>query len=328
MVVVGRFMDEYSLEAHFRRALDALGVTNTPVKTIPCYANRFLCLARAEPLFRANSEASIIREIHETAHGREDVLLIIKAPSLFRSQRAVERVLTAWKGRAVLIAPDGLASFADRSALTAWKEGAGLIGTYDLVAERQQFPELRSALFSSPFGYDPSLHWLQLGSHSQSQENVAFVGTWDEARERWVRTISYQVPTHVWGGYWNRARNIGHAKLISPRNCYGLEAAMAISTSLAALNIPRPQNLTRGNMRTYELAASGGVGLTLGTSDAPTFYPPPLSVLEPCGVPDAIEYLQALGTRGRRALAAQAQADVAPYTYSARVADVLRAALS
>jgi hypothetical protein len=120
--------------------------------------------------------------------------------------------------------------------------------------------------------YDEELHFPATDRDPGLSQTITLVGTYD-ARRAAVMTSIADLPVRIYGNGWNR---------IPPRSplrdkvrpvALGDDLRRAITSSLACLNILRPQNMDAHNMRTFEVPAMGGVMLTHRSADQEAFFP-------------------------------------------------------
>jgi hypothetical protein len=113
-----------------------------------------------------------------------------------------------------------------------------------------------------PFGYDD--RWFPLTDPATPRAGVAFVGTWDARRERYLRALE-GLPTKIVGNGWEGARGVRAVSAI-----HGANAGLLLQKAAIGVNIFRPHNAGAHNMRTREVAACGALQLTEpGTDGTP-----------------------------------------------------------
>lgn len=113
-----------------------------------------------------------------------------------------------------------------------------------------------------PFGYDD--HWFPLTDPATPRAGVAFVGTWNPRRERYLRALE-GLPMIIVGNGWEAATGLTTAPAT-----YGAHAGLVLQRAAIGINILHPHNAGAHNMRTREVAASGAMQLTdPGTDGTP-----------------------------------------------------------
>lgn len=127
-----------------------------------------------------------------------------------------------------------------------------------------------------PFGFDPLLHYPVDLSETERRlygNDIAFVGSWDKERERWLKEIA-TFDLGIWGeGYWKT-----HCKDKSIRNkwremaVYGENMSKVLNASKVSLNILREQNKENHNMRTFEAPACGAFVLAERSKEEKYFF--------------------------------------------------------
>lgn len=123
-----------------------------------------------------------------------------------------------------------------------------------------------------PFGFDEVMHRPSTLAKPGSRNQVAFIGSWDSEREKWVAAIR-RVDVQVFGWAWERSSTSHSRIVINERTIYEEELASITSESIGALNLLRPQNAGSHNMRTFEVPAMNGLLLTQRSSEQQQFFP-------------------------------------------------------
>lgn len=189
-----------------------------------------------------------------------------------------------------------------------------------------------------PFGYDPLLHYpVQVSTEEQNHfgSGVAFVGSWDEERERWLKELltndhddnknkSYDFK--IWGAGWEKASK----KL---QSCWtkdvviGENFSRVCSSSKIVLNILRAQNGSAHNMRTFEVPACGGFLLSTASDEQKVFFAEDKEMVffeTHQELREKIDYYLAHEEeRAQIATAAYARLQEEPYSYRDRVLQIL-----
>ena len=125
-----------------------------------------------------------------------------------------------------------------------------------------------------PFAADPELHALSPGSNkSENASKISFIGNWDEEREKWLASIERLDSLKLYGINWERKlRSPKLKRCIANRSLLGGEFSSAVNASQINLNILRLQNKNSCNMRTFEIAISGGFQLHEYSEEAADFF--------------------------------------------------------
>ena len=130
------------------------------------------------------------------------------------------------------------------------------------------------------FAADPTLHRPIVPTsvdRSTHGSDVAFIGNWDERRERWLAAFDGAgLDLAIWGSdYW--ARRCANPFLRSRwrgRAVVGDEFSRVVATTSACVNVLRDQNADAHNMRTFEVPASAGVLLAEWSEDQASHFAP------------------------------------------------------
>lgn len=153
------------------------------------------------------------------------------------------------------------------------------IPLYDVYATwgRHLIPHLERAgaknVIYLPFAYDADTHFPSERLDSNLANQITFVGTWDRQREQVLSAVA-DLPIKVFGNFWDRVdRRSPLRDKVYPSNLYGADLRRVISSSLASINILRPQNLNSHNMRTFETPAMRGLMITSASQEQNAFFP-------------------------------------------------------
>lgn len=123
------------------------------------------------------------------------------------------------------------------------------------------------------FGYDPKLHYPAVVTEKEKSfygSDVAFVGSWDEEREKWLTGI-LDYDLKIWGNAWQKADKKLQEKW-QRKEMTGEEFSKVCNASKIILNFIRKQNGSAHNMRTFETPACGGFVLATGTEEQKEFF--------------------------------------------------------
>jgi spore maturation protein CgeB len=153
------------------------------------------------------------------------------------------------------------------------------IRLYDLYAtwSRRLIKALKRAgclhVLYLPFGYDPRLHYPTDQLRGDLKDTITFVGAWDKEREQ-VLSYLADMPLKVFGFGWDRVgpRSPLQGK-VSAHNIYEEELRQVVTSSMASINILRPQNEGSHNMRTFEIPAMRGLMITDYSEEQEEFFP-------------------------------------------------------
>jgi len=127
-----------------------------------------------------------------------------------------------------------------------------------------------------PFAYDPAFHYpveVSSGDRKIFGSDIAFVGNWDQERERWLSGLKgYNLA--IWGeDYWKTRCRDAFLRLSWKHGvAYGDEWSKVCLTSNINLNILRLQNKKGHNTRTFEIPACGGFMLHERSDEALGFF--------------------------------------------------------
>jgi hypothetical protein len=320
-VIVGNTKFEYSLEIFLLRAAKRLGYEAIG---LPLHGGRIMLTPKVPDGARRRlwrrPLAVLCRELEKVPSTPDDILLLVRCAPLLNDIDHLNRLLESWVGRVVLVAPDRLSTFCGPMALRVLIESGATISTYDTQAELAEHGEwLSPRLLGYDFGYDVEAHWHPVEDAAQTIDEIVFVGTWDIEREGLVSDLGRHYPVAVYGAYWNRSRKHPGVRVVSGHGLFGQSQAAVITKYAVTLNIPRAQNLRKGNMRTFEIPAQGGFqanaygakilrnGIWAGEAEDLTQQ---IDVWLTAPRPKRLEALRA------------AQAEVRPYSYETRLRDL------
>jgi spore maturation protein CgeB len=126
------------------------------------------------------------------------------------------------------------------------------------------------------FASDPELHnplGLSDDDVKMYGSDIAFVGNWDDERERWLSYLEgYDLA--IWGAnYWkNRCRNKFLRRSWRGREALAEEMVKVCLASKINLNILRLQNKGSHNMRTFEVPSCGGFMLHEASEEVGNYF--------------------------------------------------------
>lgn len=124
-----------------------------------------------------------------------------------------------------------------------------------------------------PFGYDPAMHFPAPELDPALSRTVTFVGSYDRQRAEVLEVIA-DLEVSIYGNAWEDlpASSKLRGKVISAA-IYGAPLRQVVTSSLASINILRPQNVGSHNMRTFEVPAMGGLMLTSYSEEQQAVFP-------------------------------------------------------
>jgi spore maturation protein CgeB len=120
-----------------------------------------------------------------------------------------------------------------------------------------------------PFAYDPDLYQpraLSREERAQWGNALAFVGTWERAREERLNAVA-DFDLGIWGNHWSRLAPGSTLRRLWRGEAHGEKLSRIYSASSIALNFVREQNGPAHNMRTFEAPACGILMLTSRTKE-------------------------------------------------------------
>ena len=143
--------------------------------------------------------------------------------------------------------------------------------TYDRLIKKRLEKEYQVKTELIPFGFDiPEKVFLD----SQREEEilkVCFLGNPDEERREFLNNLAASgIELDVYGNNWN---SLKLHKNISPKGpVYGDEFWKVLRKYRVQLNLMRIHNTNSHNMRTFDIAGVGGIGLYPATDDHKEFF--------------------------------------------------------
>lgn len=143
--------------------------------------------------------------------------------------------------------------------------------TYDKGIQQEIESNYRITTRILPFGYNLPEQWY-LDATAQEEINVvSFVGNPDVDRANFIRKAANSgIEIYVFGYNWHRYINHPNVKIHPVLE--GYEFWMVLRRFRIQLNLMRNHNLRSHNMRTFEVAAIGGIQLAPDTLDHRTFF--------------------------------------------------------
>ena len=176
-----------------------------------------------------------------------------------------------------------------------------------------------------PFAAAPEVHYPDSQRDPELRDKLTFVGSHDAQRASTLSALA-GLPLAIYGNAWEdlprRSPLRAHVRSAA---VHGAGLRRVVSSSLASINILRPQNVGSHNMRTFEVPAMGGLLLTTRSQEQQGFFPDQEASLM-YGSPDELRSLAERLLRGEYdvpALKANALARAATHTYHARALTLL-----
>ena len=228
------------------------------------------------------------RLVLELARLEPDLVLFLKCDDLHRTTyRALRRVLPGvplvvyhpddpWN-RGSARAPGPAHT---RALMQLGVVDAAFLWSRDLTAKAAREAGAKR-VFYLPFSCDPTLHPHLTDITDDERQAfgapVAFIGNWDEERERWLGPLADAgLGLAVWGtSYWQtRCKHPGLQNAYRGRPLVGREQAVAALSSDVLVNVLRRQNKGACNMRTFEIPCIGAFMLHERSDEAAAFFPP------------------------------------------------------
>lgn len=146
-----------------------------------------------------------------------------------------------------------------------------LHATYDRKIAQQLREKYRVATAWIPFGFDVPDELLHECEQEEEVVKVCFLGNPDQARADFLNQLSAAgIGIDVYGNNWNRFKL--HENIIDKGPVYGPAFWRVLRKYRVQLNFMRPHNPDSHNMRTFEVAGVGGIGLFPATADHKTFF--------------------------------------------------------
>lgn len=176
------------------------------------------------------------------------------------------------------------------------------------------------------FGHD-SVHFPTVQLDSSLAGTITFVGSYDPRRARTLEAL-HGYDLRIYGTAWGRLpRSSSLRRKVVSDAIFGADLRRVITSSLASINILRPQNAGSHNMRTFEVPAMGGVMLTSRSEEQQQFFPDghaSLMYSSPTELRAKVERLVS-GEVDVQAIRQQALARSVGHSYTDRAREVLAA---
>lgn len=135
----------------------------------------------------------------------------------------------------------------------------------------QKFRDMNINAGYIPFGFDISPELFAECAREPEVLKLCFVGNPDKARANLLNQLAAAgLPVDVYGTTWDRFQLHENIKLCGP--VYGSDFWKVLRKYRVQLNFMRPHNPNSHNMRTFEVAGIGGIGLFPRTPDHETFF--------------------------------------------------------
>ena len=123
------------------------------------------------------------------------------------------------------------------------------------------------AVCAIPFGYVESTMYIADNVAAGESGRFLMYGAWDPDRQALVGRLG-DFPLDVHGNGWIGSRQkCGPIHTIGGKNLYGQELRSKVRAAIGVINPLRHQNRMSHNMRTYEVAAMGGLQLAPATEE-------------------------------------------------------------
>jgi spore maturation protein CgeB len=143
--------------------------------------------------------------------------------------------------------------------------------TYDKSIREKMEKQYGRPAACIPFGYDiPD----ELLAECESEEEIlkaCFLGNPDQPRSEFLNSLAAGgITIDVYGSNWNRHKL--HPNISDRGPVYGRDFWKVLRKYRVQLNFMRPHNPNSHNMRTFEVAGVGGIGLFPATEDHKAFF--------------------------------------------------------
>jgi spore maturation protein CgeB len=143
--------------------------------------------------------------------------------------------------------------------------------TYDKKIAEELSKRYQVKTACVPFGFDVSDELLHACEREQEIIKVCFLGNPDQARADFLNQLAEAgINIDVYGSNWNRFKL--HENISDKGPVYGQAFWKVLRKYRLQLNFMRPHNPDSHNMRTFEVAGIGGIGLFPATTDHKAFF--------------------------------------------------------
>lgn len=143
--------------------------------------------------------------------------------------------------------------------------------TYDWEIKDKLEKQYNKRVGYVPFGFDISDELLQQCMQQQEIIKACFLGNPDTKRSDFLNEVAEGgIPIDIFGSTWNRFKL--HENITVHGPVYGDDFWKVLRRYRVQLNFMRPHNPNSHNMRTFEVAGVGGIGLFPATRDHQIFF--------------------------------------------------------
>ncbi len=142
--------------------------------------------------------------------------------------------------------------------------------TYDRKIRETMLEKVSVPCFMLPFGFELSETLYNSCIQQEEVLSCCFLGNPDKNRASFVEAIAERSPIHVYGHGWADFTSHKNVQVHSP--VYGDDFWKTLYRYRVQLNIMRPHNPASHNMRSFEIAGVGGIGLYPDTIDHREYF--------------------------------------------------------
>lgn len=267
---------EAALEQYYRKYLKEAGISNELFAAQGIFYKYYNASVINKVLFKLGL-SSVFKKINRqllsaVAEYKPDVILAFKAmeisPDTWKQFKARGIKLVNYN-------PDNPLLFSGPGSgnknITASIPLFDLHVTYDSNIQRKLQTEHHVNAACVPFGFDVSDELLRACEEEQEILKVCFLGNPDKARADFLNQLaSAGINIDVYGSNWNRFKL--HENISDRGAVYGQAFWKVLRKYRVQLNFMRPHNPDSHNMRTFEVAGIGGIGLFPATADHKKFF--------------------------------------------------------
>lgn len=267
---------EAALEQYYRRYLSEAGVNNELFAAQGIFYKYYNASVKNKVLFKLGL-SSIFKKINRqllsaVADYKPDVILAFKAMEIFP---ATWKQLKAQGIKLVNYNPDNPLLFSGPGSgnknITDSIPLFDLHITYDSKIQHQLQTERTVNAACIPFGFDVSDDLLRACEEEEEILKVCFLGNPDKARADFLNQLAAAgIRIDVYGSNWKRFKL--HENISGKGPVYGEAFWKVLRKYRVQLNFMRPHNPDSHNMRTFEVAGIGGIGLFPATTDHKAFF--------------------------------------------------------